>query len=63
MIFRKRGDFFRRAGGDDFAAALAAFGAEIDDPIGGFHHVEIVLDDDHRVAQIDQAARARRAVF
>ena len=35
---------------------LAAFGAEVDDPVGRLDHVEIVLDDDHRVAEIDQPA-------
>ena len=30
-----RGDIFRGAGGDDMAASIAAFGAEIDDPVGG----------------------------
>jgi hypothetical protein len=36
-------DVFGRAGGDDFAAAVAAFGAEVDDPVGGLDHIEIVL--------------------
>ena len=40
--------------GDDFAAAVAAFGAEVDDPVGGLDDFEIVLDDDHRVALVDQ---------
>ena len=43
-----------RAGGDDLAAAVAAFGAEVDDPVGGLDDVEIVLDDDDRVALVDQ---------
>src|ERR1700693_2702426 len=43
-------DVLRRAPGDDFAAAVAAFGAEVDYPVGGFYHLEIVLDYDHRVA-------------
>ena len=47
-------DIFRRAGRNDLAAAVAAFGAEIDDPIGGLDHFEIVLDDNHGVAGLDQ---------
>ena len=47
-------DVFRRAGGDDLAAAVAAFGAEVDDPVGGLDHFEIVLDHHHGVAALDQ---------
>lgn len=47
--------FFRRAGGDDLPAAGAAFGAEVDDPVGGFDHVQIVLDDHHSIAVARQA--------
>ena len=31
------------------------FGAEVDDPVGAGDDVEVVLDDDHRVARIAQA--------
>jgi len=44
----------RRAGGDDLSAAVAALGAEVDDPVGGLDHVEVVLDDDHGVALVTQ---------
>src|SRR6202163_984753 len=47
---RRLDDVFRRTPGDDFAAAVAAFGAEVDHPVRGFYHLEIVLDDDDRVA-------------
>ena len=43
-----------RADADDLAAGIAAFGAEIDDPIGGADHIEIVFDDDDRVAALDE---------
>ena len=33
---------------------LAAFGAEVDDPVGGLDHVEIVLDDEQRVPGFEQ---------
>src|SRR5271163_517567 len=49
-----RGDVLRGAGGDDMAAGVAAFGAEIDDPIRGLDDFEIVLDDQNRVAGLDQ---------
>ena len=35
-------------------AGLAALGPQVDDPIGGAHHIEIVLDDEQRMAGVDQ---------
>ena len=55
MAFRHSGDLLGRAGGDDAPAAVAAFGAEVDDPVGGLDDVQVVLDDDDRVARISQA--------
>ena len=52
-----RGDLLRRAGGDDVAALLAPFGAEVDDPVGRFHYIDIMFDHCDRVAQIDEAAK------
>ena len=51
---RLAGDFVGRADGDDFAAADAGAGAEVDDVVGGPHRVFVVLDDDDRVAQVAQ---------
>ncbi len=39
--------------GDQFAAAVTSFGAEINDPIGDLDDIEVVFDDQHRVAGID----------
>jgi hypothetical protein len=47
-------DLLRRARGHDLAAAVAAFGAEVDDPVGRLDDFEIVLDDHHGVAGVDQ---------
>ena len=63
MLFQKRTgirermfhDFFGRAGGDDFAAARAALGAKINDVIGAGDEVEVMLNDENRVALIGQA--------
>ena len=52
-----RGDFFRRAAGNDATAACAAVGADVDDPVGGLDDVEIVLDDEHRVAGVDEVVQ------
>ena len=43
-----------RALGDNRATAGAAFGAEVDDPVGSFDDIEVVFDDQDRVALIDQ---------
>ena len=48
-------DLLGRAGRDDLAAGGAALGAEIDDPVGGLDDVEVVLDDEHGVAVVDEA--------
>jgi hypothetical protein len=44
-------DVFRRAGGDDVAAGVAAFGAEVYEVVGGFDNVEVVFDNDERAAR------------
>ena len=49
---------FRSAFGHDQAAALAAFGAEVDEPVGRSDDVEVVLDDHQRVAGFEQSAQA-----
>ena len=40
---------------------VAALGAEVDDPVGRLDHVEVVLDDEHRVARVDQPLQHARA--
>ena len=43
-----------RAAGDDLTTAGTAFGAEVDEPVGGFDDVEVVLNDDDGVALVTQ---------
>ena len=50
-------DLFGGARTDDFASFGAAFRAQVDDPIGGLNHVQVVFDDDDRVAGIDEAVQ------
>jgi hypothetical protein len=50
-------DILRRALSDDASAAVAAFGAKVDDPIRFGDHIEVVLDDDDGVAGGDQAVQ------
>ena len=47
----------RRAFGHQQAAGVAAFGAQVDQPVGGADHVEVVLDHDERVAAFEQLAQ------
>ena len=53
------------AGDDHLASGLAAFRAEVDDPVGGADHVEIVLDHDAvsvgRACGTRSASRCRRS--
>src|SRR5260370_41821365 len=51
------GDFFRRAACDDAAAMRAAFGPEVDDEIGALNNVEVVLNDNDRIAEAYQALK------
>ena len=48
------GHLFGRARNNDLTTAIAALGADIDDPVRSFDDVEVVLDDDHRVALLHQ---------
>src|SRR5438046_10432710 len=41
---------------DDPAAAAAGAGSEVDDPVGVRHDRLVVLDDDHRLAGVDEPA-------
>ena len=45
---------FGRALRDDLAAVLARARAQVDEPVGRAHHLLVVLDDEHRVAEVAQ---------
>src|ERR1043166_8531700 len=49
------GHFFGGSFGDDRPALCAALRTEIDDPVRGLDHVEVVLDHQDAVALVDQA--------
>ena len=49
-----------RAGRDHSTAVLAAFGPEVDDVVGDFDHVQVVLDDEQRVPRLEQLAECRQ---
>ena len=44
----------RSAFGDDASAVFAGFGSHVDDVVGAFYHIEVVFDDDYRVASVDK---------
>ena len=52
-------DLFGRPGSDHHPAAFPAFRAEIDDVVRRLDHVEIVLDDEQRVARLEQFPEGR----
>ncbi len=56
MALLDRRDRLGRPLGDHPAAAGAALRPHVDDPVGGLDDVQVVLDDDHRVAGVDQPA-------
>ena len=49
------GHFFRSAFGDHAPAVIAAFRAEVDQPIRRLDDVQVVLNDDNRIARVHQA--------
>lgn len=50
------GDYFWGSLCDDGAAILSAFGAEVEDPVGGFDDVEVVFDYDEGISGVAEAA-------
>ena len=54
-------DLVDRAGGDHLAAVLPGAGPEVDDVIGGANRLLVVLDHDHRVAEVAQLLERARA--
>jgi len=50
-------DFFGSPLCDNVTTMLSAFWSQIENPIGAFHHVEVVFDDDHRVAIASQSQK------
>jgi len=46
---------FRCTFGYKFAAAIATLGTEVNQPIGNFDNIQIMFDDQHRIAGIHEA--------
>ena len=60
---RNRRDVFRRSAGDHLAPARAAFRAQIQNPIRGFDHVEVVFNDQNGVAAVRQPLQDTQQFF
>src|SRR5258708_6070107 len=52
------GYIFGRSVRDDVTAFLTGFRPEVDYPIGTFDNVEVVLDNQHRMAGIDEPLKS-----
>ena len=52
-------DRLERPVGDDLAAVLPRPGPDVDDPVGGPDGLLVVLDDEHRVAEVAQPGQGR----
>src|SRR5262249_27745491 len=55
IAVRVRGDVLGGPGGDDLAARVAALGPQVNNPVRGLDHVQVVFDHDHRVARVHQS--------
>ena len=56
------GDLFGGAGGHDPAAVLAPIRAEIDDMVGRFDHIQVVLDHEDRMPGLYQPVQEQESV-
>lgn len=52
--FWMAGNLFWCARGDDLPAIKPAAGAHVDEVIGSGNQIEVVFDDDHRIAELDE---------
>src|SRR6266403_1983360 len=50
-------DLLRGASGDHLAAHVAALGSHVDQPVGGFDDIEVVLDNEQRRSRLEQFAK------
>ena len=55
MGFTNLRDCFRRANGHNAPTLVSPFRSEIDHPIRGLDHVQVVFDDHHRVPSVNQS--------
>ena len=56
---RRRRDVVCMTLGDDLSSVLSRSRPQVDDPVGRAHHLLVVLDDEHRVAEVAQRFERR----
>src|SRR5260370_3248831 len=61
--FLGAGHLLGRALSNDAASGFAAFRTKIDNPIGLLNYVEMVLDDEHGIAKVDEAIEDVKELF
>src|SRR6516225_4742929 len=49
-------DLFRSSSGHDAAAMDSSIGTKVDNPVGRFDDIQMMLDNDYRVSQVCQSA-------
>jgi len=54
---RQHRNLFGRALADNLSSATSALGAQVDDPVGRLHDVEVVFDHEHGVALVDETVQ------
>ena len=54
VIAGHRGDLLGGTGGHDLSAALAPLGSQVEDPVGTLDDIQMVLNNEHRVAAFHQ---------
>src|SRR5438309_1673257 len=59
---RRLCDLSRPTRGHDSATGFAAFGAEVDEPVGAADDVEVVFDDNECIAQVGKAVQDAQEV-
>src|SRR5581483_10593886 len=57
VTLRRLGHHFRGSLDDHHPTSIASLGPEVDDPVGGLDDIEVVLDDEHGVALVDETAQ------
>src|ERR1700757_938722 len=57
---RQGGDGLRRPGTQNFSPTVAAFGSEVNHPVGGLDDFKIVLDHDNGAARFYETAEGRQ---
>jgi hypothetical protein len=57
VAFRTAGHVLRRPLGNKLAALIPGAGTEVDYPVGRLDYIEIVFDNENRMAGIDQALK------